>query len=113
MVYAGGTDPGCFIPTMLNDTSDGERHIVLTQNALADSSYLDYLDFLYKDQMKTLKKEESERAFKDYISDAQKRYEHDQQFPNEPKQVRPGEDVRMVDGKVSVSGQIAVMSINE
>src|SRR3954465_12417429 len=63
--------------------------------------------------MKTLKKEESERAFKDYISDAQKRYEHDQQFPNEPRQVRPGEDVRMVDGKVSVSGQIAGMSINE
>src|SRR5258708_6021739 len=38
MIYAGGTDPGCFIPTMLNETSDGEHHIVLTQNALADSS---------------------------------------------------------------------------
>ena len=42
MVYVGGTDPGCFIPTLLNETSDGERHIVLTQNALADGSYLDY-----------------------------------------------------------------------
>jgi hypothetical protein len=31
MAYAGGTDPGCFIPTMLNETTDGEQHIVFTQ----------------------------------------------------------------------------------
>ncbi len=37
---------------------------------------------------------------------------HDQQFPNEPKQIRMGEDVRVDGGKVSVSGQTAVMSIN-
>lgn len=33
MVYVGGTDPGRWIPTMLNETSEGERHVVLTQNA--------------------------------------------------------------------------------
>ncbi len=33
MIYVGGTDPGMFIPNMLNATSDGEQHIVLTQNA--------------------------------------------------------------------------------
>ena len=27
MIYAGGTDPGCFIPTMLNETGDGDKHI--------------------------------------------------------------------------------------
>src|SRR5215813_2460423 len=42
-----------------------------------------------------------------------KRLQHDQQFPDEPKQVRPGEDIRMVDGKAQVSGQVAVMDINE
>ena len=39
--------------------------------------------------------------------------EHDQQFPDEPKQIRPGEDIRIVDGKVKVSGQVSVMAINE
>ena len=113
MVYVGGTDEGRFIPTFLNDTSDGEHHVVLTQNALADGRYLDYVNFLYGDRFAALTKGDSERAFQDYISDAQKRLLHDQQFPDEPKQLRPGEDVRMIDGKVQVSGQVAVMSINE
>jgi hypothetical protein len=51
MVYVGGTDPGRFIVSMMNDTSDGEHHVVLTQNAFADSRYLDYLTFLYGDQL--------------------------------------------------------------
>jgi tetratricopeptide (TPR) repeat protein len=113
MIYAGGTDPGCFIPTMMNDTGDADKHIVLTQNALADGTYLKYLDVLYGDQMATLTQDDSQRAFQDYIADAQKRLEHDQQFPNEPKQLKPGEDVKVVDGKVQVSGQVAVMAINE
>jgi tetratricopeptide (TPR) repeat protein len=113
MIYAGGTDPGCFIPTMMNDTADGDKHIVLTQNALADGTYLQYLDVLYGDQMATLTQDDSQRAFQDYLADAQKRLEHDQQFPNEPKQLKPGEDVKTVDGKVQVSGQVAVMAINE
>jgi hypothetical protein len=37
MVYVGGTDPGRGIPTLLNETSEGERHIVITQNGLADA----------------------------------------------------------------------------
>ena len=114
MIYAGGTDPGCFIPTMLNDTSDGERHIVLTQSALADNTYLEYLGFLYGDRMTTLTKDDSQRAFQEYIADAQKRLQHDQQFPNEPKQIRPGEDVRFnEDGGVHVSGQMSVVAIKE
>jgi hypothetical protein len=113
MVYVGGTDPGCFIPTLLNETSDGEYHIVLTQNALADGSYLDYLGFLYGDQMTTLTKDDSQRAFQEYLADAQKRFQHDQQFPDEPKQLKPGEDVRVTENRVQVSGQVAVMAINE
>ena len=113
MVYVGGTDPGCFIPTFLNETSDGERHITLTQNALADGTYLDYLDLLHGDHLSTLTHDDSDRAFQEYTADARKRLEHDQQFPDEPKQLRPGEDVRLVEGKVEVSGQVAVMAINE
>jgi hypothetical protein len=113
MVYVGGTDCGRFIPTLLNETGDGEPHIVLTQNALADNTYLDYLRSLYGDRMATLSPEDSQRAFQEYIADAQKRLAHDQQFPDEPAQIRPGEDVRSTDGSVQVSGQVAVMMINE
>jgi pentatricopeptide repeat protein len=113
MVYVGGTDCGRFIPTLLNETSDASQHIILTQNALADGTYLDYVRFLYGDQMATLTPEESQRAFSDYLADATKRMQHDQQFPDEPKQLRPGEEVHMTDGRVQVSGQVAVMGINE
>ena len=113
MVYVGGTDAGRFIPTLLNETSDGEHHIVLTQNALADGTYLQYLRFLYDDRMATLTPDDSQKVFQDYITDAQKRLTHDQQFPDEPKQVRPGEDIRMTENRFQVSGQVAVMAINE
>ena len=113
MVYVGGTDPGRFIPTLLNETSEGERHIVITQNAFADSTYLDYARFQYSDQLAALSSADSQSAFQTYLADAQKRALHDQQFPNEPKQLRPGEDVKVTDGRVQVSGQVAVMTINE
>jgi len=113
MVYVGGTDPGRWIPELLNETSGGEQHIIVTQNAFADGRYVDFMNTLYGDRLSTLTSEDSKRAFDEYVTDAQKRLEHDQQFPDEPKQIRPGEDVRFVDGKVQVSGQIAVMTINE
>src|SRR5688572_489245 len=113
MVYVGGTDPGCFIPTLLNETSDGERRIVFTQNALADGSYLDYLSYQFGDRLGTPTHDDSKRLFEEYSTDARKRLEHDQQFPDEPKQIRPGEDIRIVDGKVKISGQVAVMAIND
>ena len=113
MVYVGGTDDGRWIPELLNETGDGESHIIVTQNAFADSRYLDFMNTLYGDRMATLTSEDSKRAFQEYTADAQKRLEHDQQFPNEPKQLGPGEDVRLVDGRVQVSGQVSVMAINE
>lgn len=113
MVYVGGTDDGRWIPELVNDTSDGDQHVIVTQNALADGRYLDFVNDLYSDRMTTLTQDDSQRAFADYVSDAQKRLEHDQQFPDEPKQVLPGEDIQVVDGKVQVRGQTAVMAINE
>jgi tetratricopeptide (TPR) repeat protein len=113
MVYVGGTDPGRWIPELLNETSGGEPHIIVTQNAFADSRYLEFMNELYGDRMATLTNDDSQRAFQEYVADARKRLEHDQQFPNEPKQIRPGEDVRLVEGKVQVAGQTAVMAINE
>jgi hypothetical protein len=117
MVYVGGTDAGRFIPTLLNETGGGEQHVVLTQNFLSDGPYLDYLRFLYGDQMTLPTPGDVQRASQDYTSDVQKRLAHDQQFPDEPKQVRPGEDITGTDTGAQVSGQVAsqvaVMAINE
>jgi hypothetical protein len=124
MVYVGGTDPGRGIPTLLNETSEGDRHIVLTQNGLADATYMDYLRFLYGDQITLPTEDQVKQAFNEYVADAQKRFEHDRQFPDEPKQVRPGEDIQLADNSdavtpdqtnrtIKVSGQVAVMAVNE
>jgi tetratricopeptide (TPR) repeat protein len=56
--------------------------------------------------------EDSRRCFKEYLDDAQRRLDHDRRFPNEQRQIKPGEDVRIVDNRVTVSGQVAVMAIN-
>jgi hypothetical protein len=113
MVYLGGTDDGRWIPTLLNATSEGEQHIVMTQNGLADATYLDYVRFLYGDRFSPLSQEDSQRAFSEYVEDARKRFAHDRDFPDEPKQVRPGEGLGEKDGRFSVSGITAVMDINE
>jgi tetratricopeptide (TPR) repeat protein len=113
MVYVGGTDNGRWIPELLSETSTDQQHVIVTQNALADARYLNFISDLYSDRINELTKEDSERAFQDYVADAQKRFDHDQQYPDEPKQVRPGEDIKVVDGRVQVSGQIAVMAVNE
>jgi tetratricopeptide (TPR) repeat protein len=61
--------------------------------------------------------EASQRCFQEYLKDAERRARHDQEHPNEPRQLKPGEEVRVVTGpdgqqRVQVSGQVAVMSIN-
>lgn len=113
MVYVGGTDEGRWVPTLLNETSGGEHRIVITQNGLADGTYLEYVRFLYGDRFAAITPDDSKRAFDDYMADAKRRLAHDEQFPDEPKQVRPGEQVKMVNGSVQVSGTVAVMDINE
>ena len=60
----------------------------------------------------TASEEDSRRCFKEYLDEAQRRLDHDTRFPNEPRQIRPGEDVKIVDNRVTVSGQVAVMAIN-
>jgi len=56
--------------------------------------------------------EDSQKCFNEYLQDASRRLEHDQKFPNEPRQIKPGEDVKVIENRVQVSGQVAVMAIN-
>lgn len=111
-VYLGGSDAGRFIPALLNETS-GNKHVILTQSALADASYLEYTAFMYGDRVIPPSPDDSAQVFQRYMTDAQKRFQHDQGSPNEPKQVRPGENFQSSEGRFNISGQTAVMAINE
>lgn len=185
-VLFGGTDPGRFNPTYmifcesfipaskkpeLDPVFDRRDVYLITQNALADGTYLSYIRAQYnrstqKDppffqellrgpreleqnyetnfvarmfipidkyftdlgariearrraegvyppkEISTPSNDDSQRAFQEYLGDAQRRLEHDRRAPNEPRQIKPGEDVKIVESRVQVSGQVAVMAIN-
>jgi tetratricopeptide (TPR) repeat protein len=188
-ILFGGTDPGRFAPTYMifcdsfipdkckpaPDPAFDRRDVyIITQNALADVTYLNYIrahyyrsdqfkyDSLFfqellrspkeradnystnilasiagtvldgpiqrrgaaiearwrkegvypKNEIYTPTPQDSQKCFQDYLEDAQRRLMHDQQNPYEPRQIRPGEQVTVADGKVQVSGQVAVMAIN-
>jgi hypothetical protein len=106
-IYFGGTDPGRFLITaMQKNQAAGDPFYTLTQNALADSTYLDYLHTMYGDKLYIPTAEDSEKAFKDYTEDVARR--------QKVNQLKPGEDVKVdsASGRVQVSGQVAVMEIN-
>jgi hypothetical protein len=111
-IYFGGTDPGRGLVTALSVAHDeGNPFFTLSQNPMANGKYLLYLRSMYDGRIQTPTSEDSQRAFQEYISDAQKRLEHDQNFPNQPRQIKPGEDVRPSNKGVQVSGQMAVTAI--
>jgi tetratricopeptide (TPR) repeat protein len=192
-ILFGGTDPGRFAPTYMifcdsfiphkclpeaDQNFDRRDVYIITQNALADPTYLQYIRSQYfrsaetnydtpffqevlrgKDEhdkyspyygtnalarlaynlldkpitemgsrvetrrrkecvfppkeIYTPSPEDSQQAFTDYMQDAGQRINHDKMYPNEPRQLKPGEDVHVDEGgHVQVSGQVAVMAIN-
>ena len=113
-IYFGGTDPGRWVITTLQKSHvNGDPFFTITQNAMADPTYLDYVRGMYGAKIYIPTTNDSQNCFSDYMEDAQRRISHDQSFPAQPRQVKPGEDVH-VDGAghVQVSGQVAVMAIN-
>ena len=172
-ILFGGTDPGRFCPTYMifcesfiparskpRDPLFDRRDVyIITQNALADNTYLNYIRAHYnrstqkdtpffeyllptvfpsvfrepirafawlddiftsigakvearrraegvypRTEIKTPLPEDSQRAFNEYLMDANAR--------SQRNQLRPGEEFRNDGGKIQVSGQVAVMSIN-
>jgi hypothetical protein len=104
-IYFGGTDPGRFIVTAMSKSQiQADPFFTLTQNALADGSYLDYLRAMYGSKISIPTAADSQKAFEDYTADASSR--------QAAGKLKPGEDVRTSGGRVQVSGQNAVMQIN-
>lgn len=89
-IYVGGTDEGRFIPTLLNNASE-EPRIVFTQNALADKTYMDYLQFLYGTSIQFPTEQQQAEAFQQIVQRFGKKTE---------------------DNRIEVGGQQAVMAIN-
>jgi hypothetical protein len=105
-IYFGGTDPGRFVVTALTEShADGKPFFVLSQNPMADGTYLKYLRSMYAGKIYTPTDEDSQKCFQDYTEDVTRRRQNNQ--------LKPGEDVRTdSNGKVQISGHIAVMEIN-
>ncbi|MBI5385891.1 MAG: M56 family metallopeptidase [Verrucomicrobia bacterium] len=104
-IYIGGTDPGRGLPTAFSKSQiDGDPFFTVTQNALADGTYLEYLRRTYGGKIYTPTAEDSQRCFSEYLADAERRLKENK--------LKPGEDVKTVGSKMHVSGQVAVMAIN-
>lgn len=97
-VFFGGTDPGRFVPTYMVFAAGLRPDIaVLTQNALADKTYVSSVRGLYGAQMWIPSEEEVRSAFLDYAySDA----------------AATRETVREENGRIRVTSVADVMKIN-
>ena len=113
-IYFGGTDGGRFLVSAFSKShSQGLPFYTITQNALADPSYLAYVADMYGDKIHVADTNDSQKCFEDYKADVRARLLHDQMFPNQPRQIRPGENASLdTNGNVQVSGQVSVMALN-
>ncbi len=104
-IYFGGTDPGRFaVSAAIDSQIHGRPFFVLSQNQLVDASYLDYLRVMYTNHIYVPTPDVAQQAFQSYLTDAQRRFQS--------SQLKKGENVQTVSGRVQVSGQVAVMEIN-
>lgn len=100
-VFFGGTDPGRFVPTYMIYSADVRPDVYLiTQNALADSTYMNIMRDLYGNDIWIPSVHDSNIAFEEYVSDIRS------------GKVDAGANVTLEDGKVSVQGVGGVMKIN-
>lgn len=100
-VFYGGTDPGRFVPTYMIYSADVRSDVYLiTQNALADNTFMNVTRDLYGDTIYIPSLEESNKAFQDYVADVQ------------AGRIPAGADIKLENGRVSVNGVGGVMAIN-
>lgn len=112
-VFFGGTDPGRFVPTYMIYSANVRPDVYLiTQNALADNTYLDTMRDIqryprqknpptYADEIWMPSIIDNQRAFSQYADDVEAGRRQDL-----------GGIVKTPDGRVSVNGALAVMEIN-
>ncbi len=100
-IFYGGTDPGRFVPTYMIYSAQCRSDVYLiTQNALADNTFMNITRDLYGDTIYIPSMEDSNEAFRKYVEDVQ------------AGRIQAGADIRIEGGKVSVQGVGGVMTIN-
>jgi len=104
-IYFGGTDAGRFVVTAMQKSHvNGDPFFGLTQNALADSTYLDYVRGMYGSKIYIPSSEDSARCFEEYKAD----FNHRAALG----QLQPGEGGLSQDSRIAISGQVSVMKVN-
>lgn len=100
-VFFGGTDPGRFVPTYMIYSARVRPDVYLiTQNALADDTYMSVERDLYGDEIWIPSKEDSAESFNIYVNEVQ-------------SGKRPANaDLKIENGRVQVTGALGVMEIN-
>lgn len=100
-IFFGGTDPGRFVPTYMIYCPQVRPDVYLiTQNALADNTYMAVMRDLYGDQIWIPSQLDSNRAFNEYVEGIRS------------GKIQAGADVQMEGGRVQVQGVGGVMQIN-
>jgi len=100
-IFFGGTDPGRFVPTYMIYSADFRPDVYLiTQNALADDTYMSVERDLYGDEIWIPAKEDSAKSFDIYVREVQ-----------EGKR-NANADLKIENGRVQVTGALGVMEIN-
>lgn len=100
-IFYGGTDPGRFVPTyMIYSAHFREDVYLITQNALADNTYMNVMRDLYGDRIWIPSQQDSNYAFQKYVEDVRS------------GRVAAGAEVSFEGGRVSVQGVQGVMTIN-
>lgn len=100
-VFFGGTDPGRFVPTYMIYSADVRSDVYLiTQNALADNTYMNVMRDLYGDRIWIPSQQDSNYAFQKYVEDVQ------------AGRIDAGAALSFQGGRVSVQGVQGVMTIN-
>ncbi len=100
-IFYGGTDPGRFVPTYMLYCAKVRTDVYLiTQNALADNTYMNVMRDLYGDTIWIPSQQDSNYAFQKYVEDVQ------------AGRIPAGADVSFENGRVSVQGVQGVMMIN-
>jgi len=100
-IFFGGTDPGRFVPTYMIYSAEYRPDVYLiTQNALADNTYMSVQRDLYGDEIWIPAEEDSAEAFNIYVEEVQS-----------GKRAANG-DLQIQNGRVQVTGALGVMEIN-
>jgi len=101
-IFFGGTDPGRFVPTyMIYSAKVREDVYLITQNALADGTYMNVMRDLYGGRIWIPSLPDNSSAFQRYVDDVQS----GRRPPSADIDIEPS-------GRVRISGSTGVMEIN-